>query len=358
MTHTQCRNLHRFGCEYDHDEASFDLACSRLRRAAHRALAGFRRDSHRKEMRTTGVQCDLEPEQVTTVKEEREPEVVNQLTTGNLSISGNVLLASDWDLADDDVRFAYYPFLNLKCCGVHEQRNQRLKTLSNVERSNLRKVGQDRTQIQCQRIPRFREAFPQRPSQVNPEASEELQNRVRQTYDHAHSLPLHKSDKYVYLHTRRAKLLSREGPSRIERRVTIRQSHPRRPETLLQTEGRPLAVHCPVCVCPRVAPPPAVIPTERGFVNVPPLVVRAPESDVGIHECGGSSYVTPPLKALKVQGMEKHCCDDQNVKSKLETCWKCPKADDGRGLPYVGDIAPTEAFSLPLPPSTATNICF
>lgn len=362
MNHVQCKNLHRFGSEFDHDELSFELACSRLRRAAHRALAGFRHESRRREVKTTGVQCDLQPEQNITNTEEQAEEdstAENPTSTGHLSISGNVLLASDWDLADDDIRFAYYPLLNLKCCGAHEQRNRRPNNSSTVCRSNLRNVGQNRTQAQCQRIPKFREAFPQRPSHVNPEATEEVQNRVRQTYDHAHSLPLHKSDNYLYQHTKRAKMLSQERPFRANRKVTARTHlHAERAETLPHIEGRPLAVHCPVCVCPRVASPPAVIPVEGRVVHVPPLVVCSPQSATRFHHCKRSCCVTSPLPAQRLPVMGTQCCHDQNIKGTLEACGKGPQIEGEKSGSHTNACIPSAAFSLPLPPSTATNICF
>ncbi|KAL8427694.1 hypothetical protein ACSSS7_007597 [Eimeria intestinalis] len=253
--------------EYDADSATIGAAVAALRAAAHRAG-----QSKRKNIVDASIQCNLkqpepEPEPgpeavptspVTPPPEEEPPRPAEpqppSVVKGELNINGNVLLATDWDLVDDDVRFAHYPLLDLDCCGVRQQRQAQWKTRPH-QRSlprPLRRIHRDELQEELrlqrlQRIPKHREAFPVRPQAVNPEATDEVRNRVRQTYDHAHSLPLHTDDSYLKLHMKSRRVSSRRLPT------PGRFGHRRSSSPIA---GRPLSIEVPVCACPRVVPAP------------------------------------------------------------------------------------------------------
>ncbi|OEH75465.1 uncharacterized protein LOC34618929 [Cyclospora cayetanensis] len=356
-SHTSCcGRLHRFGAssELDSESSAVDAAIAALRAAAHNAL-GRRKKVPRK---VAAVQCDLEPKAEEAAEEpaESSPSTVQ----GKLNIRGNVLLATDWDLIDDDVRFAHYPLLSLDCCGADQQRQQKYwdqQLKRSLPRPLLRlqqrpddreprqlqqklqqKLRRELQHQQLQRIPKHREAFPVRPNDVNPEADDYLKNRVRQTYDHAHSLPLHINDDYLKLHAklnlrRRKPTPGRYGPSR---------------RCCSPAGARPLSVGVPVCTCPRVFPGRSnggdrSVSCQRGLWKA-----RQPSTD------GVSNTMQPLREGVPVVAgggtpPNMHCGAAPLGMSSLPPP---PQAFCGAfhpGSAPVGSL-PTEAGCFPLPP--------
>ncbi|KAL8445162.1 hypothetical protein Emed_005857 [Eimeria media] len=269
------------------------------------------------------------PSVVTPPAEEEPPRTAEpqppSVVKGELNINGNVLLATDWDLVDDDVRFAHYPLLDLDCCGVRQQRQAHWRKQQQQQRSisrPMRRIQRDELQEELrlqrlQRIPKYREAFPVRPQAVNPEATDEVRNRVRQTYDHAHSLPLHEDDSYLKLHMKARRSSAKRLPT------PGRFGHRRSSSAIA---GRPLSVEVPVCACPRVVPanndchccqhssppqqlwgvqtpqPPQAVPNVVFTQGAPPVALKGPPPPLAASYGEYPSVYTPYYPPYHEQG--------------------------------------------------------
>ncbi|CDI84105.1 hypothetical protein, conserved [Eimeria acervulina] len=287
----RCSSVHRFcACsEHDSDSSCVEAAVAACRAAAHRAEGKKQRPS----LSVAAIQCDLLPEEAPPTPKEvvEEPAPLQEKPVkGELNIQGNVLLATDWDLVDDDVRFEHYPLLSLECCGAHQHRQhkfwhlqqqqqqqmphlQHLQQLQQLQQQQqrsrrlprrlLRAQEEALRQQRLQRIPKHREAFPVLEREANPEVHILLKNRVRKTYDHAHSLPLHTDDSYLRLHATRqpkSKLLQQQLQQQQQQKQqhTVNTSRKYDIKTCCTlTTPQNLLLDGPVCCCPRVIPKPS-----------------------------------------------------------------------------------------------------
>ncbi|PHJ18954.1 hypothetical protein CSUI_007215 [Cystoisospora suis] len=200
-------SLHEFSSlfpAWEVDEMDFEDACTLMRDAARRAGISANRREHTDQ----SAQCNLG---VPSHEDDKpsEPEVSH--VVGDISIQGVVQLHSAGDTGFvnmSDMDSATFDRYDDYCKALLRAKQERQDNWSRYDLALKRYQRWLQTQRRppLERIPKHREAFPQRPACQNP-TSLAMQARIRRVYDHAHGTPLHEDDSYVYkfLEERRAK---------------------------------------------------------------------------------------------------------------------------------------------------------
>ncbi|PFH33696.1 hypothetical protein BESB_079120 [Besnoitia besnoiti] len=209
-------SLHHFSGifpEWEVDELDFEDACTRMRDGARRA--GI--TANRRSTRDQSSQCVIAPARVEAPvprpEVEKQEDEVSRVV-GNINISGVVKLEPTGeesevqaDRAESvlETDFDRYETYRRPLCRPWYERQDNWSRYD-LQLKRFQRWLQQQQRPLLERIPKHREAFPQRLACANP-TSDAMQARIRRVYDHAHHTRLNPDDSYVYqfLDARRAR---------------------------------------------------------------------------------------------------------------------------------------------------------